>query len=82
MLRVGLVPDRRRIDQAQQALLASNVLRRIGAVLCTNIHRAPAGQLVLFENFIKLFFVVVVKKHVVPDQRKARCFGIDRPSDC
>lgn len=69
------------IDQTQQAFRAVDVLRCVVAVLRADVHRAPTGKLVLFENFFKLKFVVIVKKHVVPDQRKAGCWGIDRPGD-
>ena len=69
------------VDQTKQAFIAIDGLRCVVAVLRADIHRAPAGQLALFKDFIKLFSVVVVKKHVVPDQRKAGCWGVDRPGD-
>ena len=76
---VGHVADRRRVDEAQQAFVLVGAERRIAAVLCADIHRAATGQLVLLEDLVELQRVVVVKKDVVPDERKALRFGIHRP---
>ena len=77
----ALVACGRRVDKAQQAFATAEGLRCVSPVLGADIHRAAARQLALFEDVVKLQLVVVVKKHVVPDQRKARCGRVDRPGD-
>ena len=66
----------RRVDKTQNPFFPWWRQTIVLPVLCTKVNRSLAGQAALVEDIIEFATVVLVKKNVVPHQRKATGLGV------